>query len=83
VASLWAQRLPLVASMSRSTSFGVRCSRVRRSRFGRRSGVTVRFTMAGRTSLRRGFFIEIKPSVNALYEQSTLYEQFFPVQCHL
>jgi nucleotide-binding universal stress UspA family protein len=47
VASLCAQRLPLVPSMSCSTSFGVRCSRVRRSRLGGRLSVTVRFTVVG------------------------------------
>src|SRR5262249_47384323 len=41
---LWcAHRFPLVALISRSTSASVRYSRVRRSAFGRRFGVTVRF----------------------------------------
>src|ERR1039458_2374040 len=52
VASLWPQRLPLAASISRSTSASVRYSRVRRSALGPRLGVTVRFMVAGFTSLR-------------------------------
>src|ERR1022692_3864982 len=52
VASRWPQRLPLAAAISRSTSASVRYSRVRRSALGRRLGVTVRFTVAGLTSLR-------------------------------
>src|SRR5471032_656339 len=52
VASLCAQRFPLVALSKRSTSASVRYSRVRRSALGRRVGVTVRFTVAGVTSLR-------------------------------
>jgi hypothetical protein len=61
VASRCAQRLPLVPSMSCSTSFGVRCSRVRRSALGRRTGTTVRFTVVGRTSRRRIFRMQISP----------------------
>src|ERR1039457_1532892 len=52
VASRCPQRLPLAAAISRSTSASVRYSRVRRSRLGGRLGVTVRFTVAGVTSLR-------------------------------
>jgi hypothetical protein len=40
----------------------VRCSRVRSSAFGRRSGVTVRFSMVGDTSLRLEFAMRIDPS---------------------
>ena len=53
VESRWPQRLPLVASISFSTSRSVRCSRGRSSALGRRMGVTVRFTLAGDTNLRR------------------------------
>src|SRR5450759_3375121 len=52
VASLWPHRLPLAAVSRRSTSVSVRYSRVRRSALGARLGVTVRFTVAGVTSLR-------------------------------
>src|ERR1019366_739511 len=52
VASLWPHRLPLAAVSKRSTSVSVRYSRVRRSALGARLGVTVRFTVAGVTSLR-------------------------------
>src|ERR1019366_1101547 len=57
VASLWPQRLPLAATISRSTSASVRYSRVRKSLLGSRLGVTVRFTVAGVTSLRCDFAI--------------------------
>ena len=51
-----ARRLPLAASISFSTSRSVRCSRGLNSAFGRRrGGATVRFTVAGDTSLRRVF----------------------------
>src|ERR1039458_2624755 len=52
VASLWPHRLPFTAVIKRSTSVSVRYSRVRRSALGARLGVTVRFTVAGVTSLR-------------------------------
>src|SRR5664280_2719231 len=52
VASLWPHRLPFAAVSKRSTSVSVRYSRVRRSALGPRLGVTVRFTVAGVTSLR-------------------------------
>jgi len=52
VASRWPWRLLAAAFMSRSTSASVRYSRVRRSPLRRRLGVTVRFLMAGETSLR-------------------------------
>ena len=52
MASLWPQRLPFAAVSKRSTSASVRYSRVRRSALGTRLGVTVRFTVAGVTSLR-------------------------------
>jgi hypothetical protein len=39
----------------------VRCSRGRSSLLGRRVGVTVRFTVAGATNLRRVFAISFKP----------------------
>src|SRR6202035_1248155 len=64
--------------MSRSTSFRVRCSRVRSSRFGRRRGVTVRFTARGDTNRKGSFVMEISLSPSALYEQSSLYEQYEP-----
>jgi hypothetical protein len=43
-------------------SEGVRCSLARRSRFGRRRDVTVRSTVPGRTSRRRGLVMEIAPA---------------------
>src|SRR5665811_186044 len=52
VASLWPHRLPLAAVSKRFTSASVRYSRVRRSALGARLGVTVRFVVAGVTSLR-------------------------------
>src|SRR5664280_2274388 len=52
VASLWPHRLPFAAVSKRSTSASVRYARVRRSALGTRLGVTVRFTVAGVTSLR-------------------------------
>src|SRR5262245_46529874 len=52
VASRCPQRFFLAAFISRSTSASVRYSRVRSLLFGRRLGVTVRFTVAGVTSLR-------------------------------
>src|SRR5262249_35310401 len=61
VLSRWPQRLPLAAWISFSTSRSVRCSRGRSSLLGRRVGVTVRFTVAGETSLRRVFAIRFKP----------------------
>ena len=55
--SRWPWRLSLAAFMSFSTSASVRYSRVRMSPLGGRLGVTVRFTVAGVTSLRRDFAI--------------------------
>jgi hypothetical protein len=52
VASRWPQRFSLAAFMSRSTSASVRYSRRRRVALGGRLGPTVRFTVAGMTSLR-------------------------------
>src|SRR5262245_60532097 len=52
VASRCPQRFFLAAFISRSTSASVRYSRVRNSLFGGRLGLTVRFTVAGATSLR-------------------------------
>ena len=52
MASRWPQRFPLAAAISRSTSASVRYSRVRSLALGSRVGVTVRFTVAGVTSLR-------------------------------
>ena len=61
------QRLVLAASESISTSRSVRYSRVRRSAFGFRLGVTVRF-LFGVTSLRCDF-IELSPvPANKLFE---------------
>jgi hypothetical protein len=50
-------RLPLAAAMSASTSSAVRWSRVRNSAFGRRSGMTVRFSVVGATRVGCGFMI--------------------------
>src|ERR1019366_3676528 len=67
VASLWPHRLPLAAVSRRSTSVSVRYSRVRRSALGARLGVTVRFTVAGVTSLRcdlaMGFVLPVLTTV--------------------
>jgi len=68
VASRCPQRLVLAASESISTSRSVRYSRVRRSAFGFRLGVTVRFLVFGVTSLRCDF-IELSPApANKLFE---------------
>src|SRR5262249_48498857 len=67
VASRWPYRECLrAASWRRSTSFGVRYSRSRRSAFNGRRGLTVRFTMV--EGLRRvlGFF-----TGNAPYGKAT------------
>jgi hypothetical protein len=50
--SRWAWRLPFAASIKRSTSSVVRCSRVRKSAFFLRRAVTVRFSVAGATMRR-------------------------------
>ena len=55
MASRWPQRFLPAALISFSTSVSVRYSRVRSSAFGRRRGVTVRFSVAGATIRRRGF----------------------------
>ena len=54
MASRWPHRFFLAAFISRSTSASVRYSRVRRVALGGRVGLTVRFTVAGETSLRCG-----------------------------
>jgi hypothetical protein len=52
-ASRWPQRLSLAASIRRSISRSVRCSRDRYAALGLRTGkVTVRFSEAGRTTFR-------------------------------
>jgi hypothetical protein len=76
VASRRPWRLPLAASISRSISASVRCSRVRRSALGRRPGGTVRFTVAGATSLRRGL-----AKVFARLESALFVKWFFYDQC--
>jgi hypothetical protein len=58
VASRWPCRLPRAASISASTSPGVRCSRVRRSAFALRFGATVRFTSVGATTRRWDFAMQ-------------------------
>ena len=50
-------RLPLAAAISFSTSRSVRCSRGLSSLFGRRRGVTVRFSLVGATSRRLGLCV--------------------------
>src|SRR3974377_2149538 len=60
VASRWLQRLALAGSVRRATSASVRYSPVRRSAFGRRGGRTVRFSVAGATSLRCDFIMIIR-----------------------
>src|SRR5258707_10038798 len=59
VASRWPYRLALAASISVSTSPGVRCSRVRGSTFDRRVGATVRKTSVGAISWSAEFVNEI------------------------
>jgi hypothetical protein len=54
-------RLVLAASISRSTSWIVRYSRVRSSPFLGRRGVTVRFSVVGATRRRRGLVIRNPP----------------------
>ena len=61
MASRWPHRFFLAAVISRSTSASVRYSRVRRSALGGRVGVTVRFTVAGVTSLRCDFAMALRP----------------------
>src|SRR5258708_572802 len=58
VASRCPLRLVFAASISFSTSLGVRCSRVRYSLFANRVGATARFSASGFTNLRRGFIRE-------------------------
>jgi hypothetical protein len=75
VESLWPFRLALAASISRSTSRSVRCSRVRNSAFGRRRGVTVRFSLVGDTSRSFDFAIEIRSRAGLLFVEYTIYGQ--------
>ncbi len=75
VASRLPWRLPLAASIRRSTSASVRCSRVRKSRLGSRLGVTVRFTVAGVTSLRCAFLIYFTVPEGPLLVQHVFFEQ--------
>ena len=62
----------------RSTSASVRCSCVRKSRSGRRRGVTVRFTVAGVISFRRVFVIYFTNPERGLFVQDTFFEQSRP-----
>ena len=78
MASRWPWRLPLAASIRRSTSASVRCSRVRKSRLGRRLGVTVRFTVAGATSFRCPFLIYFTIPEGRLLVQHSFSEQSRP-----
>jgi hypothetical protein len=57
----------LAASISRSTSLLVRCSRVRSSAFGGLVGVTVRFTLVGDTSRSFDFAKEIPSQATQLF----------------
>ena len=88
------QRFPLAAFMRRSTSASVRYSRVRSSLFGRRFGLiagrfglTVRFTVAGVTSLRCRLAMYCAPTLNQtvckrclLWTVSQAMMQDFPLQ---
>ena len=56
---------PWRPSISRSTSASVRYSRVRSSALGRRVGVTVRFSVAGVTSLRCDFAMVFQPPLRS------------------
>jgi hypothetical protein len=78
VASLLPWRLPLAASMRRSTSASVRCSRVRKSRLGRRLGATVRFTVAGVTSFRCSFAMIFALRPDRLFVQQSFFGQYSP-----
>jgi hypothetical protein len=60
-------RLALAASISRSTSRSVRCSRVRNSAFGRRRGTTVRFSWVGDTNRSFDFAMEIQSQAKRLF----------------
>src|SRR5712671_2089458 len=62
--------------MSASISCSVRYSRVRRSAFLPRRGITVRFSMVDVTSLRCGLAIRCEPLFGRLLEQQVFYEQF-------
>ena len=68
IASRWPYRECLrAASWRRSTSFGVRYSRSRRSAFDGRRGVTVRFTMVEGSRAVRGFFTGNAPYGNGTF----------------
>jgi len=69
-ASRWPWRLALAASISRSTSSAVRCSRVRSAAFGRRNGVTV-----GATSAKDEFAIAFAPFDLKLFNVQLFYER--------
>src|SRR5215472_3617294 len=78
VASWWPYRECLrAASWRRSTSFGVRYSRSRRSAFGGRRGVTVRFTMVEGSRRVLGFFTGNPP----LWKSDFPYNGLFAESC--
>jgi hypothetical protein len=60
-------RLALAASIRRSTSRSVRCSRVRNSAFGRRRGATVRFSLVGDTNRSFDFATKISSQAERLF----------------
>ena len=68
-------RFCLAASISFSTSAVVRCSRVRRSAFLGRRGVTVRFTAVGAISRRFDFAMIQALRSSRLFKEQTFYEQ--------
>src|SRR6476620_8958110 len=75
VASRCPQRFAPAALISFSISVSVKCSRVLNSAFGRRLGVTVRFSVVGATIRKFGFirvFVLVK---GQLYKQWLLYGQ--------
>lgn len=79
MASRWPQRFRLAAAINRSTSASVRNSRVRSLPLGSRLGVTVRFTVAGVTSLRCDLAMCFTLAALMTVRTITLYERSFPV----
>ena len=69
------QRFFPAAVISRSTSASVRYSRVRRVRLGGRLDLTVRFTVAGETSLRCELIMRLALSRLPTVRTKALYEQ--------
>jgi len=75
-ASRWPERFFFVASIKRSTSPAVRCSRVRRAAFWGRRGVTVRFSVGGETNRSHVFSIPDNHPQSDLFNTQSFYEQY-------